>query len=52
MKNTSYTDYWHNHTNDCTSNCTEELSFTNKIKTCAVCVGNFMSTAYKAIFKL
>ena len=52
MKNIGYTDYWHNHTNDCASNCTEEISFTNKVKSCAVCAGNFVSTAFKAIFKL
>ena len=52
MKNIGYTDYWHNHTNDCASNCTEEVSFTNKVKSCAVCVGNFVSTAFKAVFKL
>ena len=52
MKNIGYIDYWHNHTTECADNCNDEISFTDKVKSCAVCVGNFVSTAYKAIFKL
>lgn len=52
MKNIGYNDYWHNQTSDCVSNCTEEESFTSKIKSCAVCMVNFVSTAFKAIFKM
>ena len=52
MKNVSYNDYWHNQSSDCVSNCTEEESFTKKVKSCGVCVGNFISTAFRAVFKL
>ena len=52
MKDLGYSDYWHDNTNDCATNCTEETSFINKVKSCTVCVGHFVSTAFKAIFKL
>jgi len=50
MKNVSYNDYWHNQTSECTDNSLEEQSFISKIGSCAVCIGHFIKTSFKAIF--
>lgn len=52
MEDTRYNDHWHSYSSDCASNCHEEASFVKKISSCAVCVGNFVSTVFKAIFKV
>jgi|LGVE01.1.fsa_nt_gb hypothetical protein len=52
MKNISYNDYWHNQTSECVAQCEDEKTFISKVGSCAVCVGQFVKTAFKAIFKV
>ena len=52
MEKAKYNDFWHTQMSECTTSCQEEHSFTDKVGSCFVCVGNFISTTFKAIFKV